>query len=150
VLPFWILYNNWSFLLVLLSSNISQPVSLYRYSVLVKIGSPVIILAASNCSLSNLHELETPLLSQTSPAYSNIGRMYNFSKCCLFNLYFNLRKTHMCLETLFIIFSTCLFHLPSSLNVIQFKPCLAPCEMFYSVLTKLIALWNALYSLNHT
>jgi hypothetical protein len=45
--------NNWSFLLVLLSSNLSQPVSLYRYSVLVKIGSPVIILAASNCSLSN-------------------------------------------------------------------------------------------------
>jgi hypothetical protein len=50
------LYNNWSFLLVLLSSNLSQPVSLYRYSVLVKIGSPVIILAASNCSLSNLHD----------------------------------------------------------------------------------------------
>jgi hypothetical protein len=62
VLPFWILYNNWSFLLVLLSSNLSQPVSLYRYSVLVKIGSPVIILAASNCNLSNLHELETPQL----------------------------------------------------------------------------------------
>ena len=54
MLPFWILYNNWSFLIVLLSSNLSQPVSLYRYSVLVKIGSPVIILAASNCSLSNL------------------------------------------------------------------------------------------------
>jgi hypothetical protein len=37
---------------------------------LVKIGSPVIILAASNCSLSNLHELETPQLPQTSHAYS--------------------------------------------------------------------------------
>jgi hypothetical protein len=37
---------------------------------------------------------------------------------CLFNLYFNLRKTHMCLETLFIKFSTCLFHFASSLNVI--------------------------------
>jgi hypothetical protein len=33
------------------------------------------ILAASNCSLPNLHELETPQLSQTSHAYSNIGRM---------------------------------------------------------------------------
>jgi hypothetical protein len=42
--------------------SLSQPVSLYRYSVLVKIGSPVIILAASKCSLSNLHELETPQL----------------------------------------------------------------------------------------
>jgi hypothetical protein len=29
----------------------------------------------SNCSLSNLYELETPQLSQTSHAYSNIGRM---------------------------------------------------------------------------
>jgi hypothetical protein len=56
-------------------SEVSQPVSLYRYSVLVKIGSPVINLAASNCSLSNLHELETPQLSQTSHAYSNINRM---------------------------------------------------------------------------
>jgi hypothetical protein len=37
---------------------------------------------------------------------------------CLFNLYFNLRKTHMCLETLFIKFSTGLFHFASSLNVI--------------------------------
>jgi hypothetical protein len=43
--------------------------------VLVKIGSPVIILAASICNLSNLHELETPQLSQTSHAYSNIDRM---------------------------------------------------------------------------
>jgi hypothetical protein len=34
--------------------------------VLVKIGSPVIILAASKCSLSNLHELETPQLVENS------------------------------------------------------------------------------------
>jgi hypothetical protein len=30
----------------------------------------------------------------------------------------DLRKTHMCLETLFIKFYTCLFHFASSLNVI--------------------------------
>jgi hypothetical protein len=43
---------------------------------------------------------------------------YIFFKLFLFNLYFNLRKTRMCLETLFIKFSTCLFHFVSSVTVI--------------------------------
>jgi hypothetical protein len=50
------------------------------------------------------------------------------------NLYFNLRKTHMCLETLFIKFPTCLFHFASSLNVIP--------KCLWSDVRKLQVLYN--------
>jgi hypothetical protein len=81
VVPFWILYNNLSFLLVLLSSNLSQPVSLYRYLIYIR---PIFEYACEvwdNCGVSNSCKLERLQLEEARiitglPIFANTEYLY--------------------------------------------------------------------------
>ena len=108
------MYIKVNFLICLLSSKFSHPVSKYRERKEAKIGSPVTMRAALSCICSNpsLSLIERP--SQTSDQYSSKGLIcvqYNLLSVFLDNLYFNFLRYETCLEADIIIESICLVHL---------------------------------------
>jgi len=101
-------------------SSVSQIVipNLFLYikiSVLVKIGKPVTILAASSWSCFGFCEFPIPQLSHIciSQAYSKSGLKYTIyllSKLVRLRRYFSLRRMFKCLDTLFWILLIWVFH----------------------------------------
>jgi len=112
----YVIKKSWSFLLFCLTDSNSQPVSIYKISVFVKIGKPVTFLAASSWSCFGFCEFPIPQLSHIciSQAYSKSGLKYTIyllSKLVRLRRYFSLRRMFKCLDTLFWILLTWVFHL---------------------------------------
>ena len=110
----------YQFFSFLLEAKGSRPDSLYKFSLLQKRGNPHAILATSNCKCSSLLLSYSVQPSQTSLAYSKIGRIqvrYSLRMLLFDNIYLSFRRTFIFFEQESKTLFTWSDHLAFELNV---------------------------------